>query len=100
MLFDSFIKSPLVGTAVFVAFKTAVPFLYTAVGKHICSFDSPLLEAEPPRFLGFKLSFFHLYVNLEHTFRPVLFLQRQPYLQSFFQAYATASCAYARLYMY
>ncbi|MBD0859404.1 hypothetical protein CGK76_10595 [Erysipelotrichaceae bacterium 7770_A6] len=38
--------------------KTAVPFLCTAVGKQICSFDSPLLEAEPPRFLGFKLSIF------------------------------------------
>ena len=58
MLFDSFIRSPLVGAAVFVAFKTAVPFLCTAVGKQICSFDSPLLEAEPPRFLGFKLSNF------------------------------------------
>ena len=58
MLFDSFIRSPLVGATVFVAFKTAVLFHCTAVGKQICSFDSPLLEAEPPRFLGFKLSIF------------------------------------------
>ena len=52
ILSASFIMSLLVGVAVFVAFKTAVPFLCTAVGKHICSLDNPRFEAEPPRFLG------------------------------------------------
>lgn len=59
MLFDSLIRYPLVGAA---------------VGKQICSFDCPLFEAEPPRFLGFKLSIFHHFVNLEHTSPLVLFL--------------------------
>ena len=47
MLSDSFIRSQLVGAAAPVAFKTAVPFLCTAVGKQICSLDSPFLEAAP-----------------------------------------------------
>ena len=38
-------------------------------------------------------------LNLVHTFHPVLFHQKQLYLQSFFQAYEAASFAYARLYM-
>lgn len=81
MLSDSFIRSPLVGAAAPVAFKTAVPFLCTAVGKQICSLDSPLLEAAPTRCFGFKLSIFRLCVNLKHTFHPVLFLQRRLYLR-------------------
>ena len=91
MLLDSFIRSPLVGAAVFVAFKTAVPFLCTAVGKQICSFDSPLSR---------KLNY-HVFLVSNYLFFPPLcefsiptfhqfYFTETTYLQSF-QAYEAAS---------